>query len=88
MKAKAKVAGAILALVVPSLIVEMAIASHGLPHEWPVDAVRVSGGPKGSDGKVTVEHLAEHFGVTHQTVRRDLTELAEAGRRPDRDCVA
>ncbi len=25
---------------VPSLIVEMAIASHGLPHEWPVDAVR------------------------------------------------
>lgn len=32
------------------------------------------------DGKVTVEQLAEHFGVTHQTVRRDLTELAEAGR--------
>ncbi|MCA0271316.1 MAG: DeoR/GlpR family DNA-binding transcription regulator [Proteobacteria bacterium] len=32
------------------------------------------------DGKVTVEHLAEHFGVTHQTVRRDLTELAESGR--------
>lgn len=32
------------------------------------------------DGKVTVEHLAEHFGITHQTVRRDLTELAEAGR--------
>ncbi len=32
------------------------------------------------DGKVTVEGLAEHFGVTLQTVRRDLTELAEAGR--------
>lgn len=29
---------------------------------------------------MTVEKLAEHFGVTHQTVRRDLTELAEAGR--------
>ncbi|MBS0485761.1 MAG: VacB/RNase II family 3'-5' exoribonuclease, partial [Proteobacteria bacterium] len=25
---------------VPSLIVEMAIASHGLPHEWPQDALR------------------------------------------------
>lgn len=32
------------------------------------------------DGRVTVGMLAEHFGVTHQTVRRDLTELAEAGR--------
>lgn len=32
------------------------------------------------DGKVTVERLAEHFGVTLQTIRRDLTELAEAGR--------
>lgn len=32
------------------------------------------------DGKVTVEKLADHFGVTHQTVRRDLTELADAGR--------
>ncbi len=31
-------------------------------------------------GKVTVEGLAEHFGVTLQTIRRDLTELAEAGR--------
>ncbi|WP_417210296.1 DeoR/GlpR family DNA-binding transcription regulator [Antarctobacter sp.] len=31
-------------------------------------------------GKVTVEDLAEHFGVTHQTIRRDLTDLAEAGR--------
>lgn len=29
---------------------------------------------------MTVEKLAEHFGVTHQTVRRDLTELAETGR--------
>ena len=32
------------------------------------------------DGKVTVEHLAEHFGVTLQTIRRDLTELAEANK--------
>ncbi|EYD74403.1 Glycerol-3-phosphate regulon repressor, DeoR family [Rubellimicrobium mesophilum DSM 19309] len=31
-------------------------------------------------GKVTVEDLARHFGVTHQTIRRDLAELAEAGR--------
>ncbi|WP_424987552.1 DeoR/GlpR family DNA-binding transcription regulator [Microbulbifer sp. S227A] len=32
------------------------------------------------DGKVTVEGLATHFDVTLQTIRRDLTELAEAGR--------
>ncbi|WGH79653.1 DeoR/GlpR family DNA-binding transcription regulator [Jannaschia ovalis] len=32
------------------------------------------------DGKVTVEWLAEHFGVTLQTIRRDLSDLAEAGR--------
>lgn len=32
------------------------------------------------EGKVTVEGLAEHFGVTLQTIRRDLSELAEAGR--------
>ena len=31
-------------------------------------------------GKVTVEGLAEQFGVTLQTIRRDLTELAEAGK--------
>lgn len=31
------------------------------------------------DGKVTVEGLVDRFGVTHQTIRRDLTELAEAG---------
>ena len=30
-------------------------------------------------GKVTVEDLVARFGVTHQTIRRDLTELAEAG---------
>jgi DeoR family glycerol-3-phosphate regulon repressor len=29
------------------------------------------------DGKVTVEALAERFGVTLQTIRRDLSELAE-----------
>lgn len=32
------------------------------------------------DGKVTVEGLAEHFGVTLQTIRRDLTELADSGK--------
>ena len=32
------------------------------------------------DGKVTVEGLAAHFGVTLQTIRRDLGELADAGR--------
>ena len=32
------------------------------------------------DGKVTVEGLADRFGVTLQTIRRDLTDLAEAGR--------
>ncbi len=30
-------------------------------------------------GKVTVDGLAEHFDVTVQTIRRDLTELDEAG---------
>ncbi len=32
------------------------------------------------EGKVTVDGLAEHFSVTLQTIRRDLTDLAEAGR--------
>lgn len=32
------------------------------------------------EGKVTVEGLAARFGVTLQTIRRDLTDLAEAGR--------
>ena len=31
------------------------------------------------DGKVVVERLAQKFGVTLQTIRRDLTDLAEAG---------
>jgi DeoR family glycerol-3-phosphate regulon repressor len=31
-------------------------------------------------GRVTVEALAQHFGVTHQTIRRDLAVLAESGR--------
>jgi DeoR family glycerol-3-phosphate regulon repressor len=31
------------------------------------------------DGRVVVEDLASRFGVTLQTVRRDLTELCEAG---------
>ena len=32
------------------------------------------------EGKVTVEDLAERFDVTVQTIRRDLTELANAGK--------
>ncbi|MCK0140529.1 DeoR/GlpR family DNA-binding transcription regulator [Aliiroseovarius sp. F47248L] len=32
------------------------------------------------EGKVTVEGLAEQFGVTLQTIRRDLTDLADEGR--------
>lgn len=32
-----------------------------------------------SEGRVIVEPLAERFGVTLQTIRRDLTELADAG---------
>ncbi|NOD33704.1 MULTISPECIES: DeoR/GlpR family DNA-binding transcription regulator [unclassified Ruegeria] len=32
------------------------------------------------EGRVTVEGLAERFGVTVQTIRRDLTELADAGK--------
>jgi DeoR family glycerol-3-phosphate regulon repressor len=32
------------------------------------------------DGRVTVENLADHFGVTSQTIRRDLTDLAELGK--------
>lgn len=31
-------------------------------------------------GKVTVDGLADHFGVTVQTIRRDLTEMANAGK--------
>lgn len=31
------------------------------------------------EGKVTVEGLVEYFGVTPQTIRRDLSELADAG---------
>ena len=32
-----------------------------------------------SDGRVVVEDLAERFNVTLQTIRRDLTDLADAG---------
>jgi len=31
------------------------------------------------EGLVTVDGLVDHFGVTPQTIRRDLTELADAG---------
>jgi DeoR family glycerol-3-phosphate regulon repressor len=33
-----------------------------------------------AEGKVRVEELAQRFGVTVQTIRRDLTELANSGR--------
>ncbi len=33
-----------------------------------------------SQGRVTVDDLAERFGVTVQTIRRDLSDLADAGR--------
>ncbi|WP_415234009.1 DeoR/GlpR family DNA-binding transcription regulator [Pseudorhodobacter sp.] len=32
------------------------------------------------EGRVTVDGLAERFGVTVQTIRRDLTELADSGK--------
>lgn len=32
------------------------------------------------DGKVTVDGLAERYGVTVQTIRRDLSDLADSGR--------
>ncbi|WP_340261982.1 DeoR/GlpR family DNA-binding transcription regulator [Roseobacter sp. HKCCA0882] len=32
------------------------------------------------EGKVSVEGLAAHFGVTTQTIRRDLSDLADAGK--------
>ena len=32
------------------------------------------------EGKVTVDGLAEHYNVTVQTIRRDLSDLAESGR--------
>ena len=31
------------------------------------------------EGRVTVERLADYFSVTHQTIRRDLTDLADLG---------
>ncbi len=33
-----------------------------------------------TEGRVTVDGLAERFGVTVQTIRRDLSELADAGK--------
>ncbi|MFN6952962.1 MAG: DeoR family transcriptional regulator, partial [Albidovulum sp.] len=33
-----------------------------------------------AEGRVAVEDLAERFSVTLQTIRRDLTELADAGK--------
>jgi DeoR family glycerol-3-phosphate regulon repressor len=47
--------------------------SHSFRHPEILETAR-------RQGKVTVEGLADQFGVTLQTIRRDLTELAEAGR--------
>ncbi|MGJ8603810.1 MAG: DeoR/GlpR family DNA-binding transcription regulator [Marivita sp.] len=47
--------------------------SHAFRHRDILEIAR-------KDGKVTVEGLAQHFGVTLQTIRRDLSELAEDGR--------
>jgi DeoR family glycerol-3-phosphate regulon repressor len=47
--------------------------SHNFRHREILDIAR-------DEGKVTVEGLAQHFGVTLQTIRRDLSELAEDGR--------
>ncbi|MFY8147163.1 MAG: DeoR family transcriptional regulator, partial [Rhodobacter sp.] len=32
-----------------------------------------------SEGRVIVDQLADRFGVTLQTIRRDLTDLSDAG---------
>lgn len=47
--------------------------SHAFRHRDILEIAR-------KDGKVTVEGLAQQFGVTLQTIRRDLSELAEDGR--------
>ncbi|MCL3883536.1 DeoR/GlpR family DNA-binding transcription regulator [Marivita sp. GX14005] len=46
--------------------------SHAFRHKDILEIAR-------RDGKVTVEGLAQHFGVTLQTIRRDLSDLAEDG---------
>ena len=47
--------------------------SHAFRHREILDIAR-------KEGQVTVEGLARHFGVTLQTIRRDLSDLAEDGR--------
>ena len=47
--------------------------SHAFRHRDILEIAR-------KEGKVTVEGLAQHFGVTLQTIRRDLSDLAEEGR--------
>lgn len=47
--------------------------SHAFRHKDILEIAR-------KDGKVTVDGLAQHFGVTLQTIRRDLTDLSEEGR--------
>jgi len=47
--------------------------SHAFRHRDILEIAR-------KNGKVTVEGLAQHFGVTLQTIRRDLSDLAEEGR--------
>ncbi|MFP7571582.1 DeoR/GlpR family DNA-binding transcription regulator [Marivita sp. S2033] len=46
--------------------------SHAFRQQDILDIIR-------KDGKVTVDGLAQHFGVTLQTIRRDLCDLAEEG---------
>ncbi|TCM88126.1 DeoR/GlpR family DNA-binding transcription regulator [Rhodovulum steppense] len=47
--------------------------SHSIRHPEILEIAR-------REGKVSVETLAAHFGVTLQTIRRDLADLAGAGR--------
>ena len=47
--------------------------SHAFRHRDILEIAR-------KEGKVTVEGLAQHFGVTLQTIRRDLSDLADEGR--------
>jgi DeoR family glycerol-3-phosphate regulon repressor len=57
----------------PGLLIEWEITmSQTFRHPGILETAR-------REGKVTVEGLAAEFGVTQQTIRRDLTDLASAG---------
>src|SRR6056297_1948719 len=49
------------------------VMSHAFRHRDILEIAR-------KEGKVTVDGLAQRFGVTLQTIRRDLSDLAEDGR--------